>query len=131
VTGQGLDDIRALGGPGKTCVVLGSSGVGKSTLLNHLIGSAQLTQQIRDDDRGKHTTTRRELLLAPDGGAWIDTPGMRELAQWIDDDEEVAFDDIAELAANCKFRDCAHREEPGCAVRGAVPADESSSDVRR
>lgn len=120
VSGAGLAEIRALGGAGKTCVLLGSSGVGKSSLLNAMLGVAQLTREIRADERGRHTTTRRELLVAEDGSSWIDTPGMRELAQWVDEDEEQAFDDIAELAAGCKFRDCTHAREPGCAVREAV-----------
>lgn len=124
VTGAGLDDVRALGGPGRACVLLGSSGVGKSSLLNALIGTHQETRPIRPDERGVHTTTRRELFVAPDGGLWIDTPGMRELAQWIDDAADLAdaFDDIAALAAGCRFRDCRHAGEPGCAVRDAVPA---------
>jgi ribosome biogenesis GTPase len=129
VSGAGLGELRALGGPGRTCVVLGSSGVGKSTLLNALLGTVQETRAIRADERGRHTTTRRELFVAEDGGMWIDTPGMRELAQWIDDDdeEEAAFDDIAALAEGCRFRDCHHRDEPGCAVRGAVPAERLAS----
>jgi ribosome biogenesis GTPase len=127
-TGAGLDEIRALGGPGRTAVLLGSSGVGKSSLLNALLGTQLETREIRADERGRHTTTRRELFAAPDGGLWIDTPGMRELAQWIDDDEaEAAFDDVAALAAGCRFRDCRHRDEPGCAVRDAVPADRLAS----
>ncbi|MBS1123186.1 MAG: hypothetical protein H6Q90_5414 [Deltaproteobacteria bacterium] len=128
VTGLGLADVRALGGAGRTCVLLGSSGVGKSTLLNALVGSSQETRAIRADERGRHTTTRRELFVAADGGLWIDTPGMRELSQWIDDaEDEVAFDDITALSVGCRFRDCQHREEPGCAVRGHVPATRLAS----
>lgn len=127
VTGTGVDAIRALGATGATSVLLGSSGVGKSSLLNAVAGTTQATRSIRDDERGVHTTTRRELFVAPGGGLWIDTPGMRELAQWIDEDDEAAFDDIAELAASCRFRDCRHRDEPGCAVRGAVAPDRLAS----
>jgi ribosome biogenesis GTPase / thiamine phosphate phosphatase len=122
VTGTGIEAVRALAGTGRTAVLLGSSGVGKSSLLNALLGTlAQHTQPIREDDRGRHTTTRRELFVADDG-LWIDTPGMRELAQWIDDDDDTVFEDIAALAEHCKFRDCNHGAEPGCAVRAAVEA---------
>ena len=120
VRGQGLDELRGVAGAGRTAVLLGSSGVGKSTLLNALIGTRQETRELRADERGRHTTTGRELFVAADGGIWIDTPGMRELAQWVDEEEEPAFDDIEELAQGCKFRDCKHAAEPGCAVRGKV-----------
>lgn len=122
VTGEGVEAVRALAANGRTAVLLGSSGVGKSSLLNALLGEQRLlTQPIREDDRGRHTTTRRELFITA-SGLWIDTPGMRELAQWIDDDDESAFDDIQMIAASCKFGDCHHRAEPGCAVREAVAA---------
>jgi ribosome biogenesis GTPase len=130
VSGAGLAEVRACVGCGRTAVLLGSSGVGKSSLLNAMLGDdLQQVRPIRDDDRGRHTTTRRELFAAHDGSLWIDTPGMRELAQWIDErdagnerDAPDAFDDIAAAAAACRFRDCQHRAEPGCAVRDALPA---------
>jgi ribosome biogenesis GTPase len=128
---RGLDAVRALVGAGRTAVLLGSSGVGKSTLLNALVGEpAQLTLPIRGDDRGRHATTRRELFVAGDGALWIDTPGMRELGQFIadEDEEEVdSFDDIAALAEGCRFADCRHAGEPGCAVAGVVDAERLAS----
>jgi len=131
VSGVGIDTIRTLGA-NSTTVLLGSSGVGKSSLLNAVLGEqTQLTQPIREDERGRHTTTRRELFVT-EHGLWIDTPGMRELAQWIDDTDDTAFEDIAKLGEQCKFRDCQHRAEPGCAVRaaasaGTLPADRVAS----
>ena len=130
IDGAGLAELRAHVLPRTTAVLLGSSGVGKSSLLNALMPTAvQLTQPIRDDDRGRHTTTRRELFIAGDGSLWIDTPGMRELGGWADEDEdeEDPFDDIAALAEQCKFRDCQHRAEPGCAVRDAVTPERLAS----
>jgi len=122
MTGAGLSEIRALFQPGITAVLLGSSGVGKSTLVNALLGAErQRTADVRDDGAGRHTTTHRELLELPGGALLIDTPGMRELQLWsASDGFESAFDDIASLAAECRFRDCAHDTEPGCAVRAAV-----------
>jgi ribosome biogenesis GTPase len=130
-TGAGLDALRILMKPGRTLALLGSSGVGKSTLVNALLGDARLkTAAVRDDDsRGRHTTTHRELIVAPGGGMVIDTPGMRELQLLADEDSlERAFDDVAQLAAACKFRDCTHNAEPGCAVRAAVESGNLGQD---
>jgi len=123
VSGEGVAALRSLLRAGRTAVLLGPSGVGKSTLTNHLCGEElQDIQPVRDGDhKGRHTTTRRELILLPSGGCIIDTPGLRELQMW---DGEAglgeAFADIAELAAACRFSDCRHESEPGCAVLEAV-----------
>lgn len=108
---------------GMTIALVGSSGAGKSTLVNHLLGGARMaTAAVREgDDRGKHTTTHRELIVLPGGGLLIDNPGMRELALWLDGDGlRRAFADVDALAGGCRFRDCSHGHEPGCAVRQAV-----------
>ena len=120
--GDGVEQITALLAPGQTAAVVGSSGVGKSTLINALHGaSTQVTQPIRaDDDRGRHTTTRRSLFILPGGALMIDTPGMRELALWFDDDDRPRFDDVEALALGCRFADCRHQREPACAVQAAV-----------
>jgi ribosome biogenesis GTPase len=121
--GRGLDALAPWLGPARTVALLGSSGVGKSTLVNALLGvGRQSTAPVREhDSRGRHTTTQRELVPLP-GGAWlVDTPGMRVLQLWTgDEDLAGAFPDIAALAAACRFRDCDHESEPGCAVRAAI-----------
>jgi ribosome biogenesis GTPase len=133
VTGTGVDALRARIAPGKTAVLIGSSGVGKSTLVNRWLGSDVLaTQETReDDDEGRHTTTHRELLVLPGGGIVIDTPGIRELQLGDAGTEalEETFSDVEELAAACRFNDCGHDTEPGCAVRAAL-ADGSLAEDR-
>ncbi len=122
VAGDGIGELAALIEPGLTAVLLGSSGVGKSTLVNTLAGDALLaTQEIREDGKGRHTTTRRELIQLPGGGLVIDTPGIREVQLWIADEGiDEAFDDVTSLFGHCRFNDCAHDREPGCAVRSAL-----------
>jgi ribosome biogenesis GTPase len=122
VTGQGLDEVTELLGPGLTAVLLGSSGVGKSTLVNTLAGRDLLeTQELRSDGQGRHTTVRRELVQLPGGALVIDTPGMRELQLWVADESlEETFDDVTSLFAHCRFSDCSHESEPGCAVKAAL-----------
>ena len=122
VTGEGLDELQAHLGPGVTAALLGSSGVGKSTLVNTLAGEELLsTQGLRADGKGRRTTTRRELLQLPDGTLVIDTPGMREVQLWVADEGlEEAFEDVTELFGQCRFTDCAHESEPGCAVKEAL-----------
>jgi ribosome biogenesis GTPase len=122
VTGEGVDRVAELVGPGTTVGLVGSSGVGKSTLVNRLAGRELMpTADTRADGRGRHTTTHRHLLRLPGLGNVIDTPGMRELQLWLDDDGlDSSFADIAELATGCRFTDCRHSSEPGCAVLAAI-----------
>lgn len=122
-TGHGVDSLRTHIGPGRTAAFLGSSGVGKSTLINRLIGrEVQRTAEVRESDsKGRHTTTHRELVVLPGGGLLIDTPGMRELQLWdVSTGLQDAFEDISALGVDCRFRDCTHDTEPDCAVKQAV-----------
>ena len=122
VNGLGVDDVRAALDRGQTGVLLGPSGSGKSTLLNALLEStAMLTGEVRADGKGRHTTSHRQLFQLPGGGMLIDTPGLRELQLWTDTiDLERLFADVEELAARCRFSDCGHDREPGCAVKDAI-----------
>ena len=130
VTGHGIDQFRQHLQPGRTAVLLGSSGVGKSTLVNALLGGErQRTATIGDDGRGRHTTTHRELLALDNGSLLIDTPGMRELQLWTADEGlGSTFSDVEALAAECRFRDCQHAGEPGCAVVAAVERGELAAE---
>ncbi len=131
-TSQGLDGLKPYLQSGQTVALLGSSGVGKSTIVNQLIGTdIQTVQAVRKgDNRGKHTTTYRELILLPTGGLIVDTPGMRELQVWSGDEGlQETFADIEMFVQQCRFRNCQHEREPGCAVQQAL--DEGTLDYRR
>jgi ribosome small subunit-dependent GTPase A len=127
VTGEGLDDVLALAA-GRTVVMLGPSGAGKTTLVNRLTGEDYATAELRADGKGRHTTTAGQLVPLPGGGVLLDTPGLKTLGLW-DDGEgvEAAFSDIGELAAGCRFADCAHDAEPGCAVREGLDPERLAS----
>ncbi len=123
ITGDGLEALSHYLAPGRTAAFIGSSGVGKSSIINALLGEgSQRIQPVRaSDDRGRHTTTSRQMILLPRGGIVVDTPGMRELQLWESDAGlEQTFEDLEALAQQCRFRDCHHRDEPGCAVAQAI-----------
>jgi len=122
VTGEGLDELATYLAPAKTVALLGSSGVGKSSLVNRLLDDeVQATKELAEDGTGRHTTTARELFRLPGGALMVDTPGLREVQLWsADDGIHEAFADVDELAADCRFNDCAHMREPGCAVQAAI-----------
>lgn len=124
VDGQGLAGLDLYTHVPQTSALIGASGVGKSTLINHWLGhERQAVNAVRDDGKGRHTTTHRELLVLPQGGLVIDTPGMRELGLWRSEEGlQGAFADVAAIAGTCKFRDCGHAQEPGCALQAAVTA---------
>ncbi len=126
VSGEGLEELRNHVPPGRTVAFIGSSGVGKSSLTNRLIGrDAQAVGALRNDERGRHTTSGRQLMELPEGGILIDTPGLRELGLFEDaGGVEVSFVDVLAFAERCRFRDCSHAAEPGCAVVAAVAAGE-------
>jgi ribosome biogenesis GTPase len=131
-TGAGVEEIRSFATGGRTLAFLGASGTGKSTLVNALLGEArQAVTEVRGgDQRGRHTTVAAELLELPDGGWLIDTPGVRAVSLWLSGDGiERAFADVFELTEHCRFRDCKHDQEPGCAVRAAI--EEGSLDPAR
>jgi ribosome biogenesis GTPase len=130
-TGEGVEELRPHLPEGRTAVLLGSSGVGKSSIINLLLGEEHFRiGDVRSDGRGRHTTTHRELVVVPGGGVIVDTPGLRELQLWeTDGGLDRAFSDVAELVAQCRFSDCAHETEPGCAVKAAL--DDGSLPAER
>jgi ribosome biogenesis GTPase len=124
-SGAGCDALHAFLQPGATVALCGSSGVGKSTLVNRLAGEQIMpTGEMRSDGRGRHTTTVRRVIALPNGASIVDTPGMRAFLPFAkSDDVDAVFDDVAAAATQCRFADCAHADEPGCAVRETVDAD--------
>lgn len=130
LTGAGLDELRQMLSPGKTYCLLGSSGVGKTTLINNLMGREAFdTKTVSGTGEGRHTTTRRQLILLDGGAMLIDTPGMRELGLLgADDGVAGGFADVESYSAACRFADCTHEREPGCAVRAAVESGDLSEE---
>jgi ribosome biogenesis GTPase len=130
VSGEGLEALEAYLARGRTVALLGSSGVGKSTLVNRLAGERLMkVRDLRQDGRGRHTTTHRELVPLPAGGLLLDTPGMRELQLWASEDAlDSTFEDVTSLFADCRFSDCSHEREPGCAVQAALRSGALSRD---
>ncbi len=130
VTGEGIDQIREIMVSGKTYCLIGSSGVGKTTLINRLTGDSGLdTREVSDTGEGRHTTTRRQLIMLESGGLLIDMPGMRELGMLgVSEGIEDSFADVRELSQNCRFTNCSHTNEPGCAVRKAIAQNELDAE---
>jgi ribosome biogenesis GTPase / thiamine phosphate phosphatase len=134
VAGDGLESLSELLAPGETAALIGSSGVGKSTLVNRLLGeSKQATGEVRsDDNRGRHTTTVRSMFVMPGGWLLIDMPGLREVQLWASPDQlDASFEDVREIAHGCRFRDCTHGDEPGCAVVAAGLDDDRLENYRK
>ena len=126
VTGQGIDALAAQLRPARTGVLLGPSGAGKSTLINRMAGAEVMkTRTVHRSGEGRHMTSHRELIQLPDGGMIIDTPGLREAQLWQGEDAlQNLFEDVEQVARNCRFNDCEHRSEPGCAIKAAIESGE-------
>lgn len=129
-TGDGVDELRRFLSPGRTAALIGSSGVGKSALTNRIFGTdLREVGAVREaDGRGRHTTVGREIVRAPDGWLLMDLPGIREIEPWSDEGVEQAFEDVEELVAACRFNDCSHTSEPGCAIREALESGELDAE---